>query len=167
MKKKNPIKILITNVIVHGQSMGAQTVSLYASGIDKDDKEIASAVILDSPVPGMEIMLRLMFGDGPKGANSFVTNYLIFTSKVYMNTIYHINYDDGDTIERAKENTLPTLVIVSDRDEVCLPYMVEDIYKNIASEHKEIVHFDCKHIEGVIDYTDDYMESVMDFLYQN
>lgn len=151
-------------VYAHGQSMGAQTVSLYASGAQKTDNYVADAVILDSPIPGMELLLRLMFGDGPEGADSFMTNYLIFTSKTYMKLVYHIDFDDADTVERAKNNTIPTMVIVSDRDEVCFPYLVEEIYDNIVCNQKKMEHFDSKHIEGVIDSPKEYMESVVDFL---
>ncbi len=160
-------ELAASTVIVHGQSMGAQTAALYASGVNEDNENVADAVILDSPVPGMERFLRLMFGGGPEGAYAMISNYLIFTSKMYMDVVYHIDVDDGDTISRVKNDNIPTLVIASDKDEVCLPEMVMEVYHNIATDRKAVIHADSAHIEGVIDNPDGYMESVMDFLGQN
>ena len=61
-------------------------------------------------------------------------------------------------------DNIPTMIIVSDRDEVCLPDQVEEIYDNIACENKAIYHADSAHIEGVIDDPDAYMNSVESFL---
>ena len=151
-------------VIVHGQSMGAQTAVIYAANVVPCEAEAADAVICDSPVPGMELMLRLMFGDGEEGAHSPVTNFLIGTSKSFMSTFDGINWDDADTIEVASRIELPVLIIVSDRDEVCLPQYVEQIYGNITSEGSAILHVDSAHIEGIIDDADGYMDSVGNFL---
>ena len=151
-------------VIVHGQSMGAQTAVIYAANVVPGEAEAADAVICDSPVPGMELMLRLMFGDGEEGMNSPVTNFLIGTSKTFMNTFDRIDWDDADTIEVASRIELPVLIIVSDRDEVCLPQYVEQIYGNITSEGSAILHVDSAHIEGIIDDADGYMDSVGNFL---
>lgn len=148
-------------VIVHGQSMGAQTTALYASSV-KDGAGKADAVICDSPVPGMELILKEMFGDGD--TESFVANYLTGTSKVFMNVVDGIDFDDGDTIEMVKNDTLPTMIIVSEKDEVCLPDQVEEIYGNIASGEKQIMRVDSAHIEGIIDDSEGYMNGVMDFL---
>ena len=75
-----------------------------------------------------------------------------------------IDYDDGDTINVVRNDNIPTMIIVSDRDEVCLPDQVEEIYDNIACENKAIYHADSAHIEGVIDDPDAYMNSVESFL---
>ena len=45
-------------VLVHGQSMGAQTTAIYASNVTPGTPEAAEAVICDSPVPGMELILK-------------------------------------------------------------------------------------------------------------
>lgn len=151
-----------TQVIVHGQSMGGQTVAVYASNVTPGSAETADAVIFDSPVPGMELVLKEMFGDGD--VDSFTARYLTFTSKVFMRLINGINYDDADTIEIVKNDVIPTLVIVSDQDSVCLPDQVEKIYENVAAADKAILHFDSAHIEGVIDYPEEYMNQVTEFL---
>ena len=46
-------------VYVHGQSMGAQTAAIYASNVTPGNVNAADAVICDSPVPGMELVLFL------------------------------------------------------------------------------------------------------------
>lgn len=149
-------------VIVHGQSMGAQTTAIYASNVTPGTPEAADAVICDSPVPGMELILKEMFGDGD--TESFTANYLTGTSKIYMGLVDGIDYDDGDTIEVVADDMLPTLVIVSDRDEVCLPHQVEELYENVGSDNKQIMHMDSAHIEGIIDDPEGYMDGVMSFL---
>jgi alpha-beta hydrolase superfamily lysophospholipase len=155
-------EIKADKVIVHGQSMGAETVALYASNVTPGSIEAADAVILDSPVPGMELMLKEMFGDGDTEA--FMAKYLTGTSKTYMRVVNGINYDDADTINVVKNDKIPTMVIVSDKDEVCLPDQVMQIYDNIACENKAVYHADSAHIEGVIDDPEGYMNSVENFL---
>lgn len=154
-----------SEVIVHGQSMGAQTTALYASNVTPGTAGAADAVICDSPVPGMELLLKEMFGDGD--VNSFTANYLTGTSKIYMGLVNGIDYDDGDTIAAVANDQIPTLIICSDRDEVCLPDQVEQVYDNIACEDKEILHFDSAHIEGIIDQPEAYMDGVENFLNNN
>lgn len=149
-------------VIVHGQSMGAETVAVYASNVTPGTADAADAVICDSPVPGMELVLKEMFGDGD--TESFMANYLTGTSKLFMKVVNGIDYDDADTISVVKNDLIPTMIIVSDKDEVCLPYQVEQIYDNIACENKVILHVDSAHIEGIIDDPDGYMNSVESFL---
>ena len=152
-------------VYVHGQSMGAQTAAIYASNVTPGNVNAADAVICDSPVPGMELVLKEMFGDGD--TESFMAQYLTGTSKFYMNVVNKMNYDDGDTIKVVANDNIPTLVICSDRDEVCLPNQVEMVYNNIACDNKQIVHLDSAHIEGIIDYPEEYMDSVEEFLNGN
>ena len=149
-------------VYVHGQSMGAQTAAIYASNVTPGAKNAADAVICDSPVPGMELILKEMFGDG--NTESFVAKYFTGTSKFYMNVVNKIDYDDGDTINVVAKDNIPTLIICSDKDETCLPNQVEMVYNNVACTNKQIVHFDSAHIEGIIDYPEEYMDSVEDFL---
>lgn len=151
-----------SKVIVHGQSMGAQTTVLYAANVTPGTAGAADAVICDSPVPGMELILREMFGDGD--TDSFMAVYLTGTSKIFMRLAYGIDYADGDTIAKASGIRIPALIICSDKDEVCLPEQVCAVYDNIACEDKAIIHFDSAHIEGVIDDPEGYMNGVENFL---
>ena len=149
-------------VIVHGQSMGAQTVAVYASNVVPGAADAADAVICDSPVPGMELLLNLSFGDGNE--KSLFANYLTGTSKIFMKLTTGMDYAQADTIEVVKNDKIPTMIIVSDKDKVCLPQYVEKVYGNIACENKEIIHVNSAHIEGVIDDAEGYMNSVESFL---
>ncbi len=153
-----------SEVIVHGQSMGGQTTALYASNVTPGEADAADAVICDSPVPGMESFLRLMFGDGPEGAYSPMSNYLIATSKIYMKLFKGIDYDDGDTVKVVENDKLPTLIIVSDQDDICLPDMVEEVYENVGTEDKAIAHVNSAHIKGIMDDKENYMGQVESFL---
>ena len=149
-------------VYVHGQSMGAQTAAIYASNVTPGTSEAADAVICDSPVPGMELVLLEMFGDGD--TDNVLARYLTGTSKLYMGTVNGIKYADGDTIKVVENDNLPTLIIASDQDSVCLPDQVKEVYEHVGSSEKEFAHFDSKHIEGVLDYPEEYMECVENFL---
>ncbi|MCR4588449.1 MAG: alpha/beta hydrolase [Lachnospiraceae bacterium] len=152
------------NVLVHGQSMGGQTAALYASGVTPGEVNAADAVICDSPVPGMEYMVRSVIGEDEEGTDSSLCDYLIATSNLYMKLFYGVEYAEGDTIAQVAMNKLPMLIIVSDQDEVCLPHMVEKIYDNITYEAKEIQYVNGGHIEGIINDPEGYMNGVEGFL---
>ena len=152
-------------VIVHGQSMGGEVTAVYASNVTPGTVEAADAVICDSPVPGMEYMIRSVIADDdPKEMDSFVTSYFVETGKLYSNLFYHVNWDEGNTIKVVAKDQLPTLIIVSEKDEVCLPEMVEEVYDNVGSSEKSIAYVNSAHIEGVIDDPAGYMEYVEKFL---
>ena len=155
-----------SEVIVHGQSMGAQTAALYASAVKPGEVCAADAVICDSPVPGMEYMLRSVFSDSDneEDFHNPLADYLIFTSGIASKLFYRIDYADGDTVAAVKTDMLPTMVILSENDKVCLPDKVEEVYNSIGSDEKELVRVNSAHIEGVIDDPDGYMDSVMNFL---
>ncbi|WP_408071879.1 alpha/beta hydrolase [Butyrivibrio sp. JL13D10] len=154
-------------VVVHGQSMGGQTTAIYASNVTPGEIDAADAVICDSPVPGMEYMLRSIFGDDdPKEMYGPVSDYLMFTCGAYMKIANGIDYKDGDTIAQVAKDELPTMIIVSDKDKTCLPEKVMEVYDNVASPDKTEVHIDCEHIKGVFDDPDHYMTEVTQFLGQ-
>ena len=148
-------------VIVHGQSMGAQTVMLYAADVKAGASDAADAVICDSPVPGMELILKEMFGDGD--TKSFTANFLVGGSKLFSKLFFGLDFEEGDTIAKAAEDELPTLVICSEKDEVCLPDQVKEMYDNISSDKKQFASFDSAHIEGIIDEPEAYMDCVEGF----
>ena len=66
-------------VYVHGQSMGAQTTAIYASNVTPGDVNAADAVICDSPVPGMELVLKEMF------ATCTIATFVLFLHKLFDN----------------------------------------------------------------------------------
>ncbi len=153
-------------VIAHGQSMGAQTVAIYASKVTPGAVDAADAVICDSPVPGMEYMLRSVFADSDNEEDFYngATNYMIFVSKVATKLLYKVDYADGDTIAAVAGDLLPTMLIRSEKDQVCLPEKVQEVYNNVGAENKTIMSVDSAHIEGVIDDPEGYMDGVMCFL---
>ena len=57
-----------------------------------------------------------------------------------------------------------SLIFVSQKDTVCLPEKVEEVYENVGSSEKSIAYVNSAHIEGVIDDPDGYMEYVEEFL---
>ena len=155
-----------SEVIAHGQSMGAQTVAIYASNVKPGDTDAADAVICDSPVPGMEYMLRSVFSesDNEKDFYNPVTNYMVFVSKIATKLLYKVDYDEADTIAVVANDMIPTMIIRSEKDQVCLPKKVQEVYNNLGTEQKTIMRVDSAHIEGVIDDPEGYMDGVMAFL---
>ena len=154
-----------SEVIVHGQSMGAQATAIYASNVTPGTVEAADAIICDSPVPGMEYMIRSVIADDdPEEMESFLTSYFTEAGKLYSKIFYRINWNDGDTIKVVENDQLPTLIFVSQKDTVCLPEKVEEVYENVGSSEKSIAYVNSAHIEGVIDDPDGYMEYVESFL---
>ncbi len=148
------------SIVVHGQSMGGQTAALY-SATEHASNQI-DAVILDSPVPGMELLLKLMFMED--GCSETVADSILTCGRVYSNIAVGMKFEDGDTIEQAKKITVPCMVILSEKDSVCLPEYVEDVYDNVASSNKIMMRVDSKHIEGAIDHPQEYFDGVFSFL---
>ena len=155
-----------SEVIVHGQSMGGQTTAVYASNVVPGEADAADAVICDSPVPGMEYMLRSVFSDSDNEEDFYNvgTDYMIFVSKLATKLFYKVDYDDADTIAVVANDKIPTMIIRSEKDQVCLPEKVQEVYNNVGTEEKTIMSVDSAHIEGVIDDPEGYMDGVMSFL---
>lgn len=148
-------------VYVLGQSMGGATVALYAA--TEHAKENVDAVILDSPVPGMELTLKYMFMEND-GMDELSAKYIIGCGSFFSMIFDRMSFKKGDTIEKMKKNYCKTLVILSEQDKVCLPSDVEKLYNNIASDEKELVRFDIPHVEGSIRYPDEYESAIMNFI---
>ncbi len=152
-------------VIVHGQSMGGQTTAIYASNVTPGDVNAADAVICDSPVPSMELMLRSVFGDDdPEAMYGGMSDFLMFTGGAVMKFGYGIDYKKGDTIKVVEKDKLPTQIIVSDKDKTCPKEDVEEVYEHVGSDIKSVFHVDSEHIKGVFDDPDGYMSQVEEFL---
>lgn len=147
-------------VVVHGQSMGGQTAGLYAA--TEHAEKNTNAVVLDSPVPGLELMMRLIFSDD--GYDEFTTEYVLGCGRIFTGIVDGIDFSDGDTIEKMKDVTIPCAVVLSEHDQVCLPDYVEQVYENVASKQKVLIRMDSKHIEGVIHHKEDYFSSILKFL---
>lgn len=152
-------------VVVHGQSMGGQTTAIYASNVTPGDVTAADAVVCDSPVPSMELMLRSVFGDDdPEAMYGGMSDFLLFTGGAVMKIGYGIDYKDGDTIKQVEKDKLPTQIIVSDQDKTCPKEDVEKVYDHVGSDIKSVFHLDTEHIKGVYDYPEEYMRQVLEFL---
>jgi len=147
-------------LVVLGQSMGGMTVALYAA--TDHAYENVDSIILDSPVPGMKYMLLNMFTED--GTSLEEAEYILWCGEVYCKLFDDFDFNEGNTIDIMKENKCRTLVILSEQDNICLPEDVEALYSNIASSDKKLVRLDSKHIEGSVDYPNEYEEYVMDFL---
>ena len=152
-------------VIVHGLSMGGQTTAIYAAGVTPGEQDAADLVICDSPVPGMEYMVRSSIGgDSEEEMHTPMVDYVMGSGKAYLKIACGIDVDDGDTIRQAEKIQVPTLIIVSKKDTVCLPEKVEEVFDHVGTADKMIAYVDSKHVEGMVDDPEGYMEIVTDFL---
>ncbi len=148
-------------VVVHGQSMGGATTGIYAT--TQHAREHVDAVVLDSPVDSMERMFRGVFSE-MEGSEDIPTDYVVACGDIYLKLFYGLSFADAETIDRMKENQVKTLVIVSEQDDICFPEIMKALYENIATDEKKMITMASKHIEGAIDYPDDYIQQVMDFI---
>lgn len=147
-------------IVLHGQSMGGATAALYAAS--EHGEVNLDACILDSPVPGFELFMTLMFMEDD--CSEEMAKSILWCGEVYSGLFSHLNYKDGDTIEKAKNIQIPTMVMVSEQDTICLPEYVMQVYENVSSDEKKVVEFDCEHIKGVFEYKDQYQQETFDFL---
>ncbi len=152
----------ISVVIVHGQSMGAQTAALYASKERRGRDGAADAVICDSPVPGMESTLKTILGNGDP--DSIRARAMTAAGKLFMLLFYGIDFDDGDTVKAVGSVDIPTMIILSERDAVCIPEDVEKVFDSVSCGNKALIRVNSDHIGGVIDDPDGYMEAVIRFI---
>lgn len=148
-------------IVVHGQSMGGATVGLYAA--TEHAYENVDAVILDSPVDSMENMFREVYAQ-MDGSDQIPVDYVVACGDWYLKLFYDFSFADANTTTQMKENQVKTLVILSEKDKVCLPESVMELYNNIATDEKTLVRVDSAHIEGAIDDPEGYISRVMDFL---
>ena len=147
-------------VILHGQSMGAQTAALYAA--TEHGTASLDALILDSPVPGLEWLMTQMFLED--GCTQAQTQAILTCGRIYSRIVAGMRFEDGDTIAQARKITVPCMVILSEKDNVSLPDEVEQLYDNLGSSDKLLMRVDSRHIEGVIDDPEQYFNGVFQFL---
>ena len=148
-------------VVVHGQSMGGATAGLYA--VTEHAKENLDAAILDSPVDSMERMFRGVF-EGMEGSEDIPTDYVVACGDIYLKLFYGFSFEDTEIINRMTENQVKTLVILSEKDELCLPESMEELYNNIDTDKKALMRVDSEHIEGAIDDPEEYICQVLEFI---
>jgi esterase/lipase len=148
-------------IVVHGQSMGGGIAGMYAA--TEHAAKNVDAIIMDSPVYSMEEMFAMVWGEMEE-SKDVPLSYTIACGNLYMKLNYGFTFKDVDITNEQKYNKIKTLVIVSARDEICLPEKVNALYNNIASDEKELVEMDTEHIMGAIDHRDEYEANVMRFL---
>lgn len=148
-------------VVVHGQSMGGATAGLYA--VTQHARENVYAIIMDSPVHSMEYMFRGVFSQ-MEGTEDIPVDYVVACGDLYMKIFCGLSFADGETVEQMKENQVKTMVILSERDNLCLPEDVCRLYNNIATSDKKLVSVDSEHIKGAIDDPEGYISQVLEFI---
>lgn len=148
-------------IFVHGQSMGGATVALYAT--TEHAREHVDSVILDAPVDSMEHMFRGVWAE-MEGTEGIPTDYVVACGDLYLRLFYGFSFDDANTIARMEDNNVKTLVILCEKDNICLPESMEQLYNNIDTDNKALMRVDSAHIEGAIDDPEGFIRGVLDFI---
>lgn len=156
---KNELKS--ENVVIHGQSMGAATAALYAA--TEHAAQNVEAVILDSCFDSMENMF-LDTWRSMEGTEGIPEDYILACGDWYLNRHYGFGFEDTDIMEKMKENRVSTLMLQSTKDDMVSNETAEQMFENCAAEKKKICYFDSRHIEGLIDFKEEYEEAVFSFL---
>lgn len=148
-------------IVIHGQSMGAVTAGLYAA--TEHANEYADAIIMDSPFDSMESMFLGVWHE-MEDAKGVPDDYIIWCGDWYLRWNYKFGFADTDLVDLSKKNHVKSLVIESMRDNIASPEMNEAIYEAIATGDKELWRVDAEHVEGFVDFPEEYTKAVMEFL---
>lgn len=146
-------------VVVHGFSMGAVTTGLYAT--TEHALEHVDAVVLDSPFESMKAMFSMVWEDLNTG---LPVDFALFSGSIMMQIEYGFNFEHANLLKESQYNQVPTLMIHSERDDLCSIETGKKIFEAISAQDKELFFLDSKHIEGYIDFPVEYKEKVMTFI---
>lgn len=120
-------------LILYGESYGGST-SLIACG--RDDSDI-DYLILDCPVADSNEIADENFLKIEK-EKKVPVDFMKFCGNIFLKMKLGFTLKDIDATKWAKEVDCPTLIINSKADKITPVHMVEDIYKSIKSDKKEI-----------------------------
>lgn len=149
-----------SRVAMHGQSMGAATAALYAA--TEHGRQYLDALVLDSCFDSMENMfLGVWRGMDTEGIPE---DYVVACGDWYLKRHYGFGFEDADVMECLKEVTSATLMLQMEQDEIVSNQTAGRMFENIVASRKEICYFNSGHIEGVIDYPEEYKKAVFSFL---
>lgn len=150
-----------SQIVVHGQSMGAATVALYATS--EHAREHVDAIVLDSPIDSMDHMFRGVWRE-MEGTENIPEDYVVNCGDWYLRHFYDFSFADADITASMPRNEMKTLVIWSAQDDICTVEQGREIFDQIAAKEKQFHLIDCKHIEGSITNTQEYWDTVFSFL---
>lgn len=148
-------------IVIHGQSMGAVTAGLYAA--TEHANEHVYAVIMDSPFDSMRSMFLGVWHE-MEDSEGIPDDYIIWCGDWYLRWNYKFSFGDTDLVKLSRNNKVKSLVISSMKDDVALPEMNEAIYEAISSTDKKLWRVDAEHIEGFVEFQEEYTNEVMEFL---
>ncbi len=153
-------ELLSQKVVLHGQSMGAATVALYAATENAGEK--VDAVILDSCFDSMRSMFLGVWRE--MDTEGIPEDYVVACGDWYLKNFYGFGFDDADVCEKMKENHIDTLMLQMSQDVIVSDEKAQEMFANIVAEEKKICYFDSEHVKGIIDYPKEYENAVFSFL---
>ena len=150
-----------SRIVVHGQSMGAATVALYATS--EHAKDYVDAIILDSPIDSMDHMFRGVWRE-MEDTEGIPEDYVVACGDFYLKHFYDFSFADADVTANMYLNEIDTLMIQSEQDELCNVEEGKALFDEIAADNKQLCMIDCKHVEGAITNAQEYWDAVFTFL---
>lgn len=150
-----------SRIVVHGQSMGAATAALYATS--QHARDYVEAIILDSPIDSMEHMFRGVWRE-MEGTEDIPEDYVVACGDWYLKHFYGFSFADADITAHMHLNKVKTLMIQSEKDELCTIEEGKALFDEIAADNKQLCMIDCKHVEGAITNEQEYWNAVFSFL---
>lgn len=146
-------------VVVHGISMGGATTGLYA-GTEHANASI-DGFILDASFDSMKGVFTPVWNEMETG---LPVGFATAVGGVVTQMKYGFGFKDTDVSKALKSAEKPALLIWCEQDEIATEAMVQKNYNAIGHEQKEIVAFDSKHVEAVIDDPVAYETALLKFL---
>ncbi len=143
-------------LILHGQSMGAATLAIYAS----KHSETFDYLILDSVYESLEYIVREIISE----IDESIVDFSIVSSNIYMKLFNGFTYDDSNVLKSAERITVPTLFIQSAYDEIAPKESGEKIFNSILSHEKKYLLLNSEHVKGIIDFRNEYSKEVLSFI---
>ncbi|WP_455716798.1 alpha/beta hydrolase [Anaerosporobacter sp.] len=147
-------------IIISGASYGGSVVA-NTLGTDIANEKV-DAAILDCPVASMEMILNVRMLQYVSPEN---LDYTYECCDKFMDYMYGFTMKDADGVQSMSKNTIPTLLITSEADNVVPKENAEALYNTIPGDKKYLKVFkDVAHVDAINAETDTYLQLVKDLL---
>lgn len=146
-------------VIIHGFSMGAASVGLYG-GMIGEKKEVM-LLVMDSSYESM----RDVFTKVWEGMNTGLpSSYAVICGDIFLKARFGYSFDDANVIKALERCNIPVLFFQGTKDNLTSTDRGKYMFEQAAAKQKEYVELECEHIEGFIQYPNEYKNKILEFI---
>lgn len=146
-----------TDIILHGNSMGAATV-LMTSGENLPDA--VKGIIADSGYSSVKAELQHQL----KNIYHLPSFPLLNVTSVITNIKAGYTFEEASTVKQVKKNTRPLLIIHGDADDLVPTSMGHELYDAAGGEKELWIVPDAGHTKAFDNVTEEYEKRLKDFL---